>query len=381
MVNMMPHEAFACSCAEGDVVLRQSYKFESCAPKQHIVGGSSSQPNTNRATSPIHPFGGKNAVRIIPGLAGIFQAAKLYKKAEIREGGHECVMPTQEYVRKIIENASEDDQFSTVQYLNVKRSIKSGCFEDMKTFCEEWKTSKVVANALPHKSYERVFIFKTAKEIWHTLIITHQSNSQVKSCKIDLLTQEYEKFSISSDETIDRGFTRFNAIVTSLKYLDLNYSSKNHVRKFLRALPLKWRAKVTAMEEAKDLATLPLDELIGNLKVYEMVLDNDGVASKTTKEKVKSLALKAKVTREKTSDDSYSQGESDEKSDSEDGDEQPNDETCLMAIDSQERGDDVGGGVRRRLVMGRWYRDDDEGGGGCDRWPEAVEGGDEVEMV
>ncbi|GKC82539.1 hypothetical protein Tco_1138256, partial [Tanacetum coccineum] len=71
-------------------------------------------------------------------------------------------------------------------------------------------------------------------------------------------------------------------------------------------------AKVKTIKEAKDLATLPLDELIGNLKVYEMVLDNDGVASKTTKEKVKSLALKAKVTREQTSDDSDSQGESDE---------------------------------------------------------------------
>ncbi|GJU89111.1 hypothetical protein Tco_1301534 [Tanacetum coccineum] len=79
------------------------------------------------------------------------------------------------------------------------------------------------------------------------------------------------------------------------------------------ALPRKeYEAKVTVIEEAKDLATLPLDELIGNLTVYEMVLDNDGVASKTTKEKVKSLALKAKVTREKTSDDSDSKGGSDE---------------------------------------------------------------------
>ncbi|GKC30297.1 zf-CCHC domain-containing protein [Tanacetum coccineum] len=74
-------------------------------------------------------------------------------------------------------------------------------------------------------------------------------------------------------------------------------------------------AKVTAIEEAKDLATLPLDELIGNLKVSEMVVDNDGVGSKTIDEKVKSLALKAKVTREKTSDDSDSQGGSDEDED------------------------------------------------------------------
>nr|GEX70101.1 hypothetical protein [Tanacetum cinerariifolium] len=31
MVKMVPHEAFACRCAEGDVVLRQSYKLESYA--------------------------------------------------------------------------------------------------------------------------------------------------------------------------------------------------------------------------------------------------------------------------------------------------------------------------------------------------------------
>nr|GEW10710.1 UBN2 domain-containing protein [Tanacetum cinerariifolium] len=45
-----------------------------------------------------------------------------------------------------------------------------------------------------------------------------------------------------------------------------DYSSKNQVRKFLRALPLKWRANVKAIEKAKDLATLHLDKLIGNLK-------------------------------------------------------------------------------------------------------------------
>nr|GEV10278.1 serine/threonine protein kinase SRPK1 [Tanacetum cinerariifolium] len=117
--------------------------------------------------------------------------------------------------------------------------------------------------------------------------------------KTDFLTQEYEKFSISNEETIDSGFTRFNVIVTNLKCLDPDYSRENHVRKFLCALPLKWRAKMTYIIEAKDLATLPLIELIGNRKVYEMVLDNDGVASKTTKEKIKSLALKAKSLRSK----------------------------------------------------------------------------------
>ncbi|GJS84579.1 UBN2 domain-containing protein [Tanacetum coccineum] len=67
-----------------------------------------------------------------------------------------------------------------------------------------------------------------------------------------------------------------------------------------------------AIEEAKDLATLPLDELIRNLKVYEMILASDGVASKPIKEKKLPVALKANVTRGQTSNDSVCQDGSDE---------------------------------------------------------------------
>ncbi|GJU67152.1 retrovirus-related pol polyprotein from transposon TNT 1-94 [Tanacetum coccineum] len=151
----------------------------------------------------------------------------------------------------------------------------------------------VIYNALPRKEYERIFMCNTAKEIWKTLLITHQGNSQVKDNKIDLLVQQYEQFIISEDESIDSAFARFNTIITSLKALDEGYSSKNYVRKFLRALHPKWRAKVTAIEESKDLTSLSLDELIGNLKVHEMIIKKD---SEIVKEKVerKSLALKAK---------------------------------------------------------------------------------------
>ncbi|GKA07861.1 zf-CCHC domain-containing protein [Tanacetum coccineum] len=127
----------------------------------------------------------------------------------------------------------------------------------------------VIYNVLPRKEYERIFICNMAKEIWKTLLITHQGNSQVKDNKIDHLVQQYKQFVISEDESIDSAFARFNTIITSLKALDEGYSSKNYVRKFLRALHPKWRAKVKAIEESKDLTSLPLDELIGNLKSDE----------------------------------------------------------------------------------------------------------------
>ncbi|GJY82205.1 hypothetical protein Tco_0494956 [Tanacetum coccineum] len=96
------------------------------------------------------------------------------------------------------------------------------------------------------------------------------------------------------EESIDSGFARFNTIITSLKPLDEGFSSKNYVRNFLTALYPKWRAKVTTIEELKDLSSLALDELIGNLKVLEVVMKKDSEIYRGKKERVKSIALKAK---------------------------------------------------------------------------------------
>ncbi|GKC03581.1 zf-CCHC domain-containing protein [Tanacetum coccineum] len=81
----------------------------------------------------------------------------------------------------------------------------------------------VIYNALPRKEYERIFMCNTAKQIWKTLLITHQ----------------------------DSDFSRFNSIITILKALDEGYSSKNYVTKFLRALHPKWRAKMIIKKDSE----------------------------------------------------------------------------------------------------------------------------------
>nr|GEU33210.1 zf-CCHC domain-containing protein/DUF4219 domain-containing protein/UBN2 domain-containing protein [Tanacetum cinerariifolium] len=143
----------------------------------------------------------------------------------------------------------------------------------------------VIYNVLPRKEYKIIFMRKTAKEIWDTLLITHQ------------------------EELIDNAFARFNTIITSLKALDEGFSSKNYVTKFVRALHPKWRAKVTAIEESKDLKSLLLDELIGNLKFYEVIIKNDSEMVKGKKEQNRSLASKAK---KKSSDKDSSTSDSED---------------------------------------------------------------------
>ena len=44
------------------------------------------------------------------------------------------------------------------------------------------------------------------------------------------------------------------------------------VRKVLRFLPERYHAKITAIEESKDIDQIPLIELVGNLQTYELGL-------------------------------------------------------------------------------------------------------------
>ena len=78
---------------------------------------------------------------------------------------------------------------------------------------------------------------------------------------------------MKENETIVEMITKFTGIVNSLKALGKTYKESKQVMKILRSLPSKWHTKVTAIQEAKDLTKLPMEELIGSLMTYEINLE------------------------------------------------------------------------------------------------------------
>ena len=71
------------------------------------------------------------------------------------------------------------------------------------------------------------------------------------------------------------------------------------VRKVLRSLPKRFHAKITAIEESKDIDKIPWTELVGNLQTYELGLTRIGKTGKGM-----SMALKAKSSEtDESSDD------------------------------------------------------------------------------
>ena len=74
-------------------------------------------------------------------------------------------------------------------------------------------------------------------------------------------------------------------IVNSNFNLGESISNWKMVRKILRSLLDRFRAKVTAIEESKDVDSLKIDELVGSLQTFEMML--------VSPRKAKGIALKA----------------------------------------------------------------------------------------
>ncbi|GAV83854.1 LOW QUALITY PROTEIN: UBN2 domain-containing protein, partial [Cephalotus follicularis] len=132
--------------------------------------------------------------------------------------------------------------------------------------------------------------------------VTYEGTNQVKESKISMLVHEYELFLMHDNESISDMFTRFTTIINSLKNLGKSYPNQELVRKILRCLPKSWTPKVTAIEEAKDLSTLPLEQLLGSLMTHETTMkSHEHVETK----KKKSVALKA------SKEDSESDGDRD----------------------------------------------------------------------
>ncbi|RVW68250.1 hypothetical protein CK203_064681 [Vitis vinifera] len=102
-------------------------------------------------------------------------------------------------------------------------------------------------------------------------------------------------------------FSRFLVIVNELEALRKTYTEVEKVMKILRSLPKKWETKVTAIQEAKDLTKLSLEELIGSLMTYEIELYNH----QRVEENKKSIAF---MVLKNDDEEEESESESDEDS-------------------------------------------------------------------
>ena len=138
--------------------------------------------------------------------------------------------------------------------------------------------------------FHRISHVTVAKEAWQILETTYEGTKKVKATKLYMLTTRFEELKMSEDESFNSFYGKLNEVVIS----KFNFGEKTEdlkiVRKILRLLLESFRAKVTTIEESKDLDDIKVQELISSLQTYKLSLPSQrkskSFAFKTINERV-----------------------------------------------------------------------------------------------
>ena len=163
----------------------------------------------------------------------------------------------------------------------------------------------VLFSAVIKEEFKKISSTETAKEAWTIRQITFEGtkavkdSKAVKDAKFQRLTTSFEEIKMEEDESFDEFYAKLKDIVNSAFNFGETIPEPKIVRKVLKSLPERFHAKITTIEESKDIDKIPLTELVGNLQTYELGLSMIGKSGKG-----KSMALKAKSSdTDESSDD------------------------------------------------------------------------------
>ena len=167
-------------------------------------------------------------------------------------------------------------------------------------------------SGVTNEKFKKISSIEVAKDAWTILETIYEGSKTVKTVKLQRLTNSFEEIRIEEDETFDEFYAKLKDIVNSTFNLGESIAKSKIVRKILRSLPERFHAKITAIEEVKDINQIPLTELVRNLQTFEMRLGLMGKGGKS-----RNLALKD---IQEEINDSEDEDESEDKNDDEDED-------------------------------------------------------------
>ena len=134
----------------------------------------------------------------------------------------------------------------------------------------DWEEEKIIAanfnsrvlNALfcemTNEEFKKISSMKVAKEAWTILETTYEGTKVVKTKKLRRLTSSFEEIRTEEDETFDQFYAKLKDIVNSAFNLGESIAESKIVRKILKSLLERFHAKITAIEEVKDIDQIPL---------------------------------------------------------------------------------------------------------------------------
>ena len=116
-----------------------------------------------------------------------------------------------------------------------------------------------------NEEFKKISATETVKEAWTILQTTYEGTKAVKDSKFQRLTTRFEEIKMEENKSFDEFYAKLKDIVNSAFNLGKIIPEPKIVRKVLKSLLERFHAKITVIEESKDIDKIPLTELVGNL--------------------------------------------------------------------------------------------------------------------
>ena len=194
----------------------------------------------------------------------------------------------------------DENVWQAVEIGWTKPKEASADWDDAKIKVENFNSRALNAlfSAVTNEEFKKISSTETAKEAWTILQSTYEGTKAVKDSKLQRLTTSFEEIKMEEDESFYEFYAKLKDIVNSAFNLGETIPEPKIARKVLRSLPERFHAKITAIEESKEINQISLTELVGNLQTYELGLTRIGKTGKG-----KRMTLKAKSSETDKSSD------------------------------------------------------------------------------
>nr|GEU65976.1 hypothetical protein [Tanacetum cinerariifolium] len=134
----------------------------------------------------------------------------------------------------------------------------------------ERKAKSTLFMAIPDEHLARFHGIKDAKTLWAGIQTRFSGNFESKKMQKNVLKQQFEIFYVSNSKGLDKGYDRFQRLLSLLEIHRAGVSTEYANQKFLRSLPSAWSNISLIMRNKPDIDNLDIDDLYNNLKVYEV---------------------------------------------------------------------------------------------------------------
>ncbi|GJT81022.1 hypothetical protein Tco_1055364 [Tanacetum coccineum] len=181
-------------------------------------------------------------------------------------------------VWKVIQNGNSKKRISTGKD-GVIRVLPPVSAAEIHAVEKERKARTILPMAIPKEHLRRFHRMDDAKEIWEAIRTRFGCNANSKKIQKAVLKQHFEAFTISSSEGLEKGYDRFQQLLSQLEALGAEVSTEDANHKFLRSLPPAWSNLVMTMRTKPDVDILSIDDLYNNLRVFEQELTSTSKSS------------------------------------------------------------------------------------------------------